>query len=346
MPPELDVTRNRETWHSWIEPLELNDPYYDFNYLEAWADDPYSELLGIRFNSRKFTVLYPVIRESLRYLDSDIDYCDIRTPYDFGGPIAFGTRSTDKEQEFYFAWLDLVKKWEVITEFNRLHPYRQTLDLDDQLFHADNIQVDLSVGYDQIHKDYHTNQRNRLRNADDVGLRAEVNSAPDESTVEAFLTLYYETMMAVDASADYFYRPRVLRNVINHDAAVLVSVYDSENIIASGIFLTSDEEIFFFLSGSDRSELDKRPNNLMLDKVVRWGVEQNYRLFHLGGGSEGLRHFKAQIGNSRVPYFIRKSVHNQAAYEQLCSKFSVGKDADFPEYRERKFSNREIPPNF
>lgn len=348
---ELTTTRDPETWTAWCDELELQDTYYTLEYAGIWEEEEGAEAVGIKFDAgEQGTLLYPVMKDPLDYVPGGEGFHDLRTPYDFGGPTAFGSEPKAVQDAFVDAQQELVEQWNVVTEFARLHPYQVTTPPEDAEFHADNIQADLTDGYEQVWDDYHTNQRNRVRSAKDDGVTIELEEGPepkDDANVRAFLDHYYGTMVKVGANPNYFYLPETLQALMNHPSVVLASAYHEDNNIASGMFLCAGDVIFYFLSGSDQDYLDLRPNNLMLDRIVEYGCDQGFARFHLGGGSEGLRHFKSQVGNDRVPYHILNRVHDEEAYEELIEQADLEDDGgQFPAYRLAKFDDRGMPPSY
>lgn len=340
----LDVTQDVDEWNEWCREVGLTDPYYRLDYTGLWEREERAEAVGVRFESEAGTVLYPLLRDPLDFLPGGDDYCDIRTAYDFGGPAPVGEDPSRAQQQFQEAFEDLVDEWNVVTEFARLHPYRVRDRPSAASFHAQNIHAHLADGYETVYEDYHTNQRNRIRNAEEAGVEIVLAEGEEKSRADDFLRCYYETMERVGANPDYFYLPETLRSLIARPEMVLASALYDGRVVASGMFLCADDVIFYFLSGSDGDYLDVRPNNLMLDRIVEYGVERDFTYLHLGGGSESLRHFKSQVGNGRINYFILTRVHDDSAYDELSAH--VDGDDQFPAYRMEKFEDREIPPNW
>lgn len=341
----LKTTCDPAQWQRWCEELGLDELYLSLHYVRLWAREESGEAVGVRFDSEHATVLYPFLKVGLDYLPDGEGYCDIRTPYDFGGPCVLGQQSAAVWRSFRHTLGEQFTKWGVVTEFARLHPFALNYVPEDATFHADNLCVDLNVGYDQIYDDYHTNQRQRIRWATENDVVVEIDAASGHKRRSTdFLRLYYETMEKVGAAPSYFFLPETLRTLIELPEVVLASALHEGAVISSGIFLTSGTNIFYFLSGSSREHLDLRPNNLMLDAIVKYGVEHDLNYFHLGGGSSGLRHFKSQIANTKVPYYLFKAIHLPEKYAALVSASDLGESKVFPEYRPAKFGKREVPP--
>lgn len=340
----LDITTDVDEWNRWCREVGLEDPYYRLDYTRLWEREERAEAVGIRFESDAGTVWYPVLRDPLDFLPGSEAYCDIRTAYDFGGPAALGEEPGRAQREFQEAFDELVDDWNVVTEFARLHPYCVRERPEEATFHTQNIHASLSKGYDNVHEAYHKNQRNRIRDAEEAGVEIEVaeERGPKRRYADDFLRCYYETMERVGANPDYFFLPETLRALVDRPEMVLASALYDGGVVASGMFLCAGDVIFYFLSGSDGDYLDVRPNNLMLDRMVQYGVERDYVYLHLGGGSETLRHFKSQVGNGRINYYILTRVHDEAAYEELSAHAT--EDDQFPAYRMNKFEDRETPP--
>ena len=87
-----------------------------------------------------------------------------------------------------------------------------------------------------------------------------------------------------------------------HGFVALVS--DGNRPIAAAVFLQLREHLIYKYGASDRSALERRPNNLLFAEVIRWGCEAGLRELDFGRtdlDQEGLKQFKRGWGADELP---------------------------------------------
>jgi len=355
----LETTRDPNEWEAWRGAMGLEDAYYRADYGRIWEGEESAEWVGLRYGAGEAgEVLYPVLRDPLDYLPAAEGHCDLRTAYDFGGPVVRGERPAEAMREFREALEGLAGEWGVVTEFARLHPYRVTTLPDAAGFHADNLHVDLTRDVDGVRGAYADRHARRVGEAEEAGLEVALYHGEEAGAwSEDFIELYYRTMLRVGAGGHYFFLPETLRSLVRHPKMTLAVVRlpggasgGGAKIVGAGMFFRAAEVVYYYLSGSHPHHLEKRPNNLMLDRIVEYGCGNSFERLHLGGGDESLRGFKSQVATGSVSYHILQKVYDEKAYRRLAK--SVGGDPDpdadgaFPAYWPTKYTERERPPLF
>lgn len=334
----IETTTDAETWTTWIDAAGVEDVYYSFDYLEIWETEEKGEPVGIRFDGSAGRVLYPVVCVPLDPLEEGTGYVDVRTAYDFGGPltITHGADGSTLLDQFDPAFVELLESWNTVTEFARLHPLRVDSVPDDAVHHADNYVVEFDEGYERVYDEYKSSFARNVRQAEDHGLEVAIEDEPDDAARRAFIDLYLDTMEKVDAEPFYFFDESTLQALMDlPEMATVTTRTETGEIAASAIVLQSANDLFYFLGASDRDYLDLRPNNILFDRIIRHAAQSGYDQLHLGGGSEGLRRFKSQMATGTVEYYLRKRVHDREAYETICEAEGENPDADaFPPYRD------------
>ncbi|MFB6264777.1 MAG: GNAT family N-acetyltransferase [Bradymonadaceae bacterium] len=341
----IETTTDVGEWSDWCAGVGVDDPYYRFDYLRLWEREEHGRVTGVRYDGELGTVLYPVVRVPLDPLGTPSDWIDVRTAYDFGGPRAVGDDPDALLEAFSAPWSALMDDWNTVTEFARLHPLALPALPDDGTFHADNFVVDLTRDLERIRDAYDDPFGRNVRQARRHGLQACIHSDPDAEVVDTFVRMYRETMEDVGADPFYFFDPRTLRGVMALDEAQTTLVTHDADPVAAAITLDSSGDRFYFLGCSDRSALDLRPNNLLFDRVIAEGADSSARRLHLGGGSEGLRRFKAQMATGTVPYHLLQRTHDGDKFERVREAAGVEADGDagFPPYRDRLLELADPP---
>jgi hypothetical protein len=98
------------------------------------------------------------------------------------------------------------------------------------------------------------------------------------------------------------------------------------------VFLHSAHMLFYFLATSEPAHRHCRPANLILEEGISLALDLGCTGLHLGGGHPGLAAFKSQIGRHRIPFYLRKKIWDQAAYESLLAANDCAAEDIFPGY--------------
>jgi hypothetical protein len=335
----IEVTTSADCWDVWRSEVGLDDVYYDLRYLEVWQDWERGEAVGVRFTHPLGTVLFPVIRVPLDRLAGGGGAVDLRTAYDFGGPLAFGERPGELIAAFDRVWTKVVESWGGVTEFCRLHPFRCRHRPAGASFHAANYVVELAGDPGAIWARLHPTHRRQVRRARRDGLRARVHGSPSPEQAGAFATLYGETMERVDGAAFYRFPRRLLTRLLALDEVCLVEVDDAAGPVAMALFLASGRELFYFLGASTRHAALATPSALLHDEARRFACAQGFERIHYGGGSEGVRGFKSRLADSQVPYYVVRRIHDVRAYERILAATGCRDAGEFPPYRSLLFKS-------
>lgn len=328
----IEATTSLRRWDAWRREIGLDDVYYDLRYLRIWQRWEGGEAVGVRFVHPLGTVLYPLLRLPLDALAGGAGAVDVRTAYDFGGPLAYGQRPDELLAAFDAAWTEEARRWRVVSEFCRLHPFRCRPLPPSARFHADHYVLELAGTEDEIAARLHRSHRRDVRRARRGPLRARVDRSPPPARVDAFAALYSETMERRGSDPFYRFPRRLLGLLCARGEVALVGVDDSQGPVAMALFLASGRELFYFLSASSPRAARHTPGALLHAEARRFALEQGFERIHYGGGDAGVRRFKSRLADSRVPYYIVQRVHDPAAYARLVNANGCAGVTGFPAY--------------
>lgn len=335
----IEVTTSLRCWDAWRRQVGLDDVYYDLRYLRIWQAWEGGEAVGVRFEHSLGTVLYPLLRLPLDALAGGAGAVDVRTAYDFGGPLAFGERPGELLAVFDAAWTEEARRWGVVSEFCRLHPFRCRHRPPSARWHADNYVLELAGTADEIFARLHRSHRRDVRRARRGALQARVERAP--ARAEAFAALYGATMERRESDPFYRFPGRLLECLLARDEMTLIAVDDEQGPVAMALFLASGRELFYFLSASSPRSATSTPGALLHDEARRFAIERGFERIHYGGGAAaGLRRFKSRLADSRVAYYIVQRVHDPPAYARLVSANGCEGESGFPAYHRRLIAGR------
>ena len=90
--------------------------------------------------------------------------------------------------------------------------------------------------------------------------------------------------------------------------------------VAVSVELLYKDVIYGWYNGMDRAYSSYSPNELIMWHILRWGAENNYRLYDFGGAGKpdedyGVRDFKAKFGGDLVNYGRNKYIASPSLYK-------------------------------
>lgn len=326
---ELLTNFNADIYHTkeWVSSCELSEGEEVFYLLIVCQDEK---------------AFFPLIKRLIK----NTDYFDLFTPYGYGG-VAF---SLNASADFKLNTLNFLKNYLIKTNcvsvFLRLHPLLNH-GLDKSPFYFDNgltLSVDLNREYSEIQQEYSSghkydlkksNKNNDLILIDDEGF----------SYYTDFLNIYIETMKYLSASEFYFFNENYfldLKDKLGKNLKLVV-VKCGNQVIGASLFLLHNTIIQYHLSGTSIEGRKYQPSKIILDYMIKWGIENKYSVLHLGGGiggnTDALYKFKKGFSSTDMKFSTIRMVVNEDAYQELSLKsgFSIDKISNlsdfFPIYR-------------
>lgn len=261
-------------------------------------------------------LLYVYLKKPFIY-KNDI-YYDLLTPYGYGG-IHF------KMNETYYEFIEKFKiyayKKNYLTEVIRQNPYINIYLSYDKIktkttFGVNLINLTLEKYLNNTHKD---NKRGyKISNKNNLKFKME---NLNEKNISDFINIYNKTMSNLHSEKYYYFNEKYFNSLIKMNKYIfLASVYFKENIIACCIIFKYKKYIHYHLGGSLIEFRKLRPNNFIHIKIIEYGINNNYELYHLGGGlkdNDDLYMFKKKIANVNFLYTIYKNVLNNNIYNDI-----------------------------
>lgn len=156
----------------------------------------------------------------------------------------------------------------------------------------------------------------------------------------SFQTIYKETMNRVNSNKYYYFNDKYYETLYNfcRDNIFIaeVSTKETNEIIASSIiFHWNNKYLHYHLGCSKTDYLKYCPNNFLHDNIIKYGFENNYELYHLGGGlinNDPLHKFKESFSNISFDYYQAKIIYNLEEYNKLSNKVENKNKNYFPKY--------------
>lgn len=335
-----------EEWNRVVETFKEYDVYYLSGYARSLQVHGDGEPLLISYTSEQLRGIQVVIK---RRINDDSRFAgkleeelyDLITPYGYGGWLLDGDGDTDALMAAYDSWC---LENRIVAEFVRFHPVLNNQEPVRKYYRVEGLGATIAMDLSSeqtIWDNLTSKNRNMVRKAQKNGLSVFRANSPE--IYEQFRQIYNATMDK-DHADDYYYFGdayyQSLRQDLCGNAQVFYTQTEDGQVAAAAIMLGANGRLNYHLSGS-RMELQRlAPTNLLLFEAARWGAENGYRTFHLGGGlgarEDSLLAFKkAFYRGEPCRYHIGKRIVDPDTYEMLLRLRgqSVEEGGFFPAYR-------------
>ena len=178
--------------------------------------------------------------------------------------------------------------------------------------------------------------RQQIRKNEAAGYELQRIAGPEagDDDLEAFHSVYTETMRAVDAAERYFFDRDYFRALLGFPRSWLVTVFGPDgDVAAAALAAVSDGFLHYYLSGTADAHRRRAPSKNLIIACTELAAELGMAL-NLGGGvrpGDGLEEFKRGFANRELPFRTHELVCDPGAYAEL----SRGRPGDgfFPLYR-------------
>jgi hypothetical protein len=328
-------------WHALIERLPANRrdihflPEYGLVYAATHGVTP---RLAV-FESEYGFVIQPFIVRKLDELpflkeQGVSGFQDIANPYGYGGPL-HGCGSHAAAESLLAAFerelLAYCGAQGYTSEFCALHPL---IDVTGDLERAgmialsrekEIVYMDLAAEDSEIWRGVrkgHKSSITRARRENVKVGRVEGNA----ENLQAFKTLYYETMARHQAAERWFFPQSYFGNCLAILGAARASLHFATvngELAVAAMLIHDFGMAYYHFAGSDPRFNATSAGNLLVYESALWAKREGYRYFHLGGGvgagaDDNLFIFKSGFSELRATLYTYGRTLQQASYQQLC----------------------------
>ena len=336
-----------EKWDSIVKSFENFDVYYLSGYTKAFEIHGDGQPMLIYYEDEDIRAINVVMKRDIG-MDKNFKekiapqtYFDLSTPYGYGGLLIEGRvkeRSLARFDEMYSRYC---LENNVISEIVRFHPILGNAQRSTEVYEVVELGKTITINVtskDQLLNDMGSENRRCIRKAIKEGVEVYWGRSPQ--LIDSFIPLYNATMHHA-AAAEYYYFGSEFYNSILHDlknnSLLFYAVFENK-VIASTIILLGTDQMHGHLFGSDKEYQKLKILNLLVYETSRWGCENGYKTFHLGGGlgakEDGIFKCKKQFNkNSDTIFSIGKKIFNPEKYDEL----RTIRDNDNPEINDSDF---------
>ena len=305
------------------------DIYHSSLWVDANKNLQQGSLFSILVENGDNKAYLPLLKRKV----DNTDYFDLITPYGYGG-IAFSHFVTDEFKKNILSTIyGYLEKTNCISLFLRLHPILNS-DLHDDIYIHKNgatLAVSLENSFESISKKYSSGHRYDIKKS----LKNENISVIDDLSFEyfdRFIEIYTETMSLLNASEFYFFDKAYFYNLKAKlgNSLKLIIVKLDDSIIGASLFTLHNDIIQYHLSGTTSAGRNYQPSKLILNHIIQWGVDNNYKYLHLGGGVGGakdhLYEFKKRFSATEFEFCTVRMITNNSVYTDLCKMLKYSED--------------------
>ncbi|MCW5515612.1 GNAT family N-acetyltransferase [Muriicola sp. Z0-33] len=334
----VTIIRDKNEWESVLKEFDTFDFYHTYDYHNiSKAEGEIPELLVYRQD--ECLIALPLLVRRV----FDTKYFDATSVYGYAGPLSKNLGEDFDNSAFHTYFDNYLRSQNIISVFSRLNPY-----IDGQEAVLKNIgkfrtiqnivNIDLTLSLDEQRSQYRRDTRSRVNKARRL-FRVVKATTPEE--IEAFISIYTETMEKLNASESYFFDKSYFFEFLECEdfkTDILLAVHlETGDIGAATMFVKTNNIIQYHLSGTKSEYFKLAPSRLLLDEMRLQGTEQGYTFFNLGGGyqspEDALFAFKSSFSNNLKTWNVWTYIADQQVYDELAKEVDVADEEFFPKYR-------------
>lgn len=315
---------------------------YDFYHTQSYhlLEKENRPVLCVAYFDDNFIALPLIIREI-----PDTNLFDCTSVYGYCGPVStidFDTIPEDVINYFQEQLLLFFKANNIISAFSRLHPLisgeRLFVNFGSIKDINKTVAIELNITPEEQRKQYRKSTKSELNQLKRKGF--EVVKATTKNEIDAFISIYHETMKRVNASESYFFDHKYFYTFLDNTCFqnwLLLAKKDNE-IAAGAIFTITDKIMQYHLAGTTEAYMKETPMKLILDEARLLGNDLGVDFLHLGGGVGGsdedsLFRFKSGFSDYRCNYKVWQFIADPEKYDELVKDCKVVRTNFFPLYR-------------
>lgn len=254
------------------------------------------------------------------YVFDEKTYYDLISPYGYAG---YYFEKQETFDEFIPLFREEAVKRNYLTEVNRQSPYinMSIKGSYDTIMSRTTMGIDLTKysSFDDYLK--HTYKDNRRSYNVAVRNNLIVKREPfNEKTKKSFINIYNSTMNHLQSTMYYYFNDKYFEEFCDNPHVFIMNVYLEDKQIASCMIFCYKDKLHYHLGGSFLEYRNMRPNNLIHCSVIKYGIENGFKMYHLGGGikdGDSLYDFKCKIADTMHDYIIYKNVLNSEIYKKI-----------------------------
>jgi len=333
--------KSKSEWNHCVTSFHSWDVYYLFDYVNALSLHGDGDILLLYFENNTDRLCYVVMQKDI---SKDFRFCnhlpagkyfDWETPYGYGGPLCDSEISRESQVLFTQHLFDYCISHNIVSQFIRFHSLlcneNVLTDTIEVKYLRNTIFIDTSTNHETILANISSRSRRNIRKAINNSVNVIIS---DMSNIEAFISMYKETMQRNNADEYYMFDESYFHNLslLEDNCSLFYATIDNEPI-AGFIVLNNDCFAHYHLGASYTKYMHLAPTNLLMYEVACWANNKGLSKLHLGGGmapNDSLFQFKQQFNPTGLANFVvGRTIFIPDAYNSLMNiRKSIDSDFD------------------
>ncbi|WP_040281902.1 peptidoglycan bridge formation glycyltransferase FemA/FemB family protein [Psychroserpens damuponensis] len=334
----IEIIKSKNEWDSFLDKVNHYDFYHTYDYHELSLKEDEKCIL-ITYIENDTLIGLPFIVRPI----PNTKYYDITSVYGYAGPISKNINENFNNLKFLNALNASLKTQNVVSVFSRLNPF---IAFQSQMLngigHIENIgqivHIDLEKPLDIQRQNYQRRIKSQINKARRL---CNVKKSTSKKDMLEFINIYYENMDRVQARDFYYFKPEYFLKFLESSSLnidfLIITLKDTNEIIAGALFLKTNDIVQYHLSGCKEAYLEVTPLKLLIDEMRIIATQEGYHHFNLGGGysskNDSLLRFKMSFSKQLRDFYVWKHVVNQQLYDDLTSSNKTVQQDYFPQYR-------------
>jgi len=317
---------NRADWDAVFARFDgsgFNDIYFDHRYASLSAGTNQIPRAFI-YEAGSSLFFLPMIVSPIDENDTEEQYFDFETPYGYSGPLCLHV-SDEFLSNAWQAFDNYCKSNRIIAGLFRFNPLLGNHALAENysgvevMLDRHTVYMDLDKDYQTAWNEYASDNRNRIRKAEKLGVT--ITMTNDLTSLQAFSELYHARMEELDADESYLFGTEYFEKIIElgKDCFQVLLATVGKDLIGGAILLLSDKFVHYHLSSTPREYQKYAANNFLRNAAVKEYVGTHRAKLHFGGGrtsatDDSLLRFKERFSKQRLPFYIGRYIGDADIY--------------------------------
>lgn len=334
------IDKGQPEWSDVIKSANV----YDFHHTSFYhsIDNHFNNKMFVAYHDKDFVALPLVIRPI-----EGTTFFDCTSVYGYAGLVT-NRKDFNFEPEFKAFFKKSFNKYclenSIISVFSRLHPLIDNASFFDGFGKVVNINktiaIDLTLTPEIQRMQYRKSNKSEINQLKRKGFI--VKEAESQEDIDAFVSIYYETMNRVNAAPGYFFSKEYFSAFLNNkdfESKLLLAKFD-DKIIAGAIFTITKKIMQYHLAGTTEQYIRETPMKLILDEARLLGNKLGMESLHLGGGVGGsdedsLFKFKSGFSDKQCEFKVWQYITDIIKYNELSKDIADKNSNFFPLYRSK-----------
>lgn len=332
------IDLSQPEWNKVVKSSNVHD-FHHTSYYHS-IDNSFTNKMFVGYDGEDFIALPLVIRPI-----GDTNFFDCTSVYGYAGPITNKSNfnfNDDFKIFFKKSFDNYCFDNSIISAFSRLHPLIDQSDFFNNFGKIvdvnKTISIDLTISPEQQRVQYRKSNKSEINQLKRKGFTVE--EAANQDDIDAFVSIYYETMERVSATSGYFFSREYFNSFLNNsnfESKLLLAKYDNK-VVAGAIFTLTEKIMQYHLAGTTEQYIKETPMKLILDEARLLGNQLHLQDLHLGGGVGGsdedsLFRFKSGFSNKQCDFKVWQYIIDTDKYNELSEKITNKNSNFFPLYR-------------